>query len=97
MNEEIIIAELTGLPIRRLNRDRLLKSGERICNKFGQELWTLEGFHPKGVRLIKWPHNVLCDYTWETLYKYYERVPADEKPAIDRAATSAEGEATRQA
>lgn len=73
---EVIIAELTGLPIRKLNRERMLQTGDRLSNKFGQELWTVEAFHPKGVRVRQWPMGNLADYTWEALYGFYERVPA---------------------
>lgn len=78
---EIIIAELTGKPIRKLNRARMLQTGDTLCNKFGQQLWTVEAFHPKGVRVTQWPQGGVRDYTWEALYGFYERVtPGD--PAL---------------
>lgn len=78
---EIIIAELTGKPIRKLNRERMLQTGDNLCNKFGQQLWTVEAFHPKGVRVTQWPHGGVADYTWENLYGFYERVPPGD-PAL---------------
>jgi hypothetical protein len=87
---EIIIAELTGKPIRKLSRERLLQTGDKLSNKFGQELWTLEAFHPKGARVTQWPHGAVADYTWEALYGFYERVPPGD-PALQ----NAEGETRR--
>ena len=72
---EVFIAELTGKPIRKLHRERLLVTGDRLCNKYGQELWTLEAFHPKGARVTQWPLGNVADYTWEQLYGFYERLP----------------------
>lgn len=72
---EIIIAELTGKPIRKLNRERLLKTGDMLSNRFGQQLWTVEAFHPKCVRVSEWPIGSIRDYTWEQVYTFYERVP----------------------
>lgn len=78
---EIIIAELTGAPIRKLNRERMLVTGDNLCNRFGQQLWTVEAFHPKGVRVTQWPQGGVANYTWEALYGFYERVPAND-PAL---------------
>ncbi len=75
---EIIIAELTGRPIRKLNRERMLQTGDSLCNKFGQQLWTVEAFHPRGVRVTQWPYGGVANYTWEALYGFYELVPAND-------------------
>ncbi len=83
---EIIIAELTGKPIRKLNRARILQTGDNLCNRFGQQLWTVEAFHPRGVRVTQWPLGTVADYTWEALYDFYERVPAN-NPASQNGAS----------
>jgi hypothetical protein len=83
---EIIIAELTGVPLRLVNRQRLLRTGDRLSNKFGQELWSVEAFHPKGVRVVNHgPYGTASDLTWEAVYAFYERVPADDPALKDRA------------
>lgn len=76
---EIVIASLTGKPLRKLSRQRLLKTGDKLSNIHGQELWEVVACHPLAVRVMEWPHGVDCDYTWEALYRgFYERVPADD-------------------
>lgn len=81
---EIIIAELTGLPIRKVNPENMIQSGHNLCNRFGQRLWTIEAFHEKGIRVRQWPNGTLHDYTWLVLYAdFYERVPDNERNAED--------------
>lgn len=75
---ETITAELTGKPIRRLLRNRLLQTGQKLCNKFGQELWTIVAFCPHGARLHEWPTDRHSDLTWTAVYEMYEAVPSGE-------------------
>lgn len=81
---KIITAELTGIPIRQLSRNRLLRTGDRLCNKHGQELWSVEAFNPQGVQVMNHMTAREKNYTWEALYGFYERVsPNDPELAED--------------
>lgn len=64
-----------GRALRRINPNRLFKTGDHLVNQVGQELWEVLAFHPKGVRAINWPHGNPVDWSWETIYSFYERVP----------------------
>lgn len=78
---DIFAAELSGKLIRPLRRNRMLQTGERLCNRFGQELWMLESFGPQGARVSQWPYGGAQDIPWESLYAFFERVP-DDDPAL---------------
>jgi len=77
-SNESFVAELSGKRIRRISPDRLLKSGDKLINRYGQELWECVAFHPKGVRVTQWPHGNLADWSWENVHKFYERAEPQE-------------------
>lgn len=77
-----------GRPLRRVDRKRLLKTGEYVANMHGQFLWELMGFSHEGVRIGDGIHGTLSDYTWERFYlHFYEHAPvkkADEQNGADQ-------------
>lgn len=77
--EPEIIFGFGGRALRQINPNRLFKTGDHLVNRAGQELWEVLAFHPKGVRVIQWPHGNPVDWTWETVYSFYERVPQQDR------------------
>lgn len=68
------ILDMRGRPIRRLDANRWLKQGDRLCNKYGQKLWEVEGCCARGFRVSEWPTGRLIDFEWCQLTSFWERV-----------------------
>lgn len=84
--EPEIIIGFGGRALRLINQNRLLKTGDQLYNKHGQGLWEAVGFHPKGVRVIQWPHGAPADWAWSDVYRFYERAPEKDVPEKPEAA-----------
>jgi hypothetical protein len=67
--------DFSGRKLRRLNRDRMFKTGEVVANMHGQFLWECVAFHAKGVRLANGIFGQVGDYSWEQFFAFYERAP----------------------
>lgn len=70
----VITASLTGVQLQPVNRQRMLKTGDRLSNIHGQFLWEVFAFHPEGLRVIEPMTGICKDWKWETIYTFYERV-----------------------
>lgn len=74
-----IIVGFGGVKLRKINPQRMLKTGDKLGNMHGQFLWEVIAFHTQGARVIEWPHSITRDWKWEHVYSFYERVEAEDQ------------------
>jgi hypothetical protein len=81
--EPEIVFGFGGRALRRINPNRLFKSGDSLVNRAGQALWEVVSFNPKGVRVLNWPHGNPVDYLnfYGIRHKHRNQEPPQRKPA----------------